>query len=128
MRRIGRIELSNLLLHNACEILFVRRRPNRAKSRPATRKMLCSNSMELLNSENGIRSLNFHFPKGPKQIDESYHNVVVTWDIFMQDYRNVSMDECFLIKSIPDDDTFWNYYNEVLLKMSPTEKLQFMDS
>lgn len=127
MRRIGRTELDGLLNHNACEIVFLRRRPERAPTRPIFRRMLCSNSMELLNSENGIRSLNFRLP-GPKQVDEAKHNLLVVWDIFMQDYRNVAMDDCFLVKSIPDDETFWKYYNEVLYPMPQSQKMQFMDT
>jgi hypothetical protein len=127
MRKVSRLELDNLLNHNACEIVFMRRRPERAPGRPPYRRMLCSNSMELLNSENGIRSLNFRLP-GPKQIDEAKHNVVVAWDIFMQDYRNISCDVVLLVQTIPDDETFWKYYNEVLYPMSANEKMNFMDT
>lgn len=128
MTKIGRSRLDAKLLHNACEIIFMRRRPERAPGRPLFRRMLCSKSMELLNSENGIRSLNFRLPQGPKQINESKHNIIVVWDIFMQDYRNVSMDVCFLVQEIPDDDTFWKYYNEVLYPMTGDQKQQYMDT
>lgn len=128
MRKIGRVELDSLLKNNVCEITFVRRRPERAPGRPIVRRMICSNSISLLDSEDGIRSLNFHYPKGPKQIDEAFHNVVVVWDIFMQDYRNVSMEACYLNKSIPANEEFWKYYNNVLLPMSPQQKLAFMDN
>lgn len=127
-RVVNRGELANLLTSNACEIIFVRRRPERAPHRPEIRRMLCSNSMNLLNSINGIRSLNFRLPRGPKKIDEIKHNVVVVWDIMMQDYRNVSMDQCHLRQTVPDDDTFWKYYGDVLLPMSADKKMNFMDS
>jgi hypothetical protein len=127
MKKVFRLELDRLLQSNVCEILFLRRRPERAPGRPFFRKMLCSNSMEILNSENGIRSLNFHLPGGPKKIDESRHNVVVVWDIFMQDYRNVSMDKCFLIQTLGPDD-FWEYFNKHILSMTAGEKMQFMDT
>lgn len=128
MKKLNRTQLAQLLTNNVCEITFVRRRPERARGRPPTRKMLCSNSMDLLNSQNGKLSLNFRLPGGPKKIDELKHNVVVVWDIFMQDYRNVSMEACYLLKEIPANDEFWQYYNEVLIKMTPEEKLHFMDS
>ncbi len=127
-RSVQRSELSTLLQHNVCEIVFVRRRPERAPDRPEIRRMLCSNSLALLTSQNGKISLNFRFPKTPRRIDESKHNIVVVWDIFMQDYRNVSMDTCYLRQTIPDDDTFWKYYNDALLNMSPAQKQNFMDS
>ena len=128
MKKVNRTQLAQLLTTNVCEITFVRRRPERAKGRPLTRKMLCSNSMDLLNSQNGKLSLNFRLPGGPKKIDEMKHNVVVAWDIFIQDYINISCDSVYLLKEIPANDEFWKYYNEVLIKMSPDEKLQFMDS
>ena len=128
MQKINRIRLQSLLITNVVEIVFVRRRPERSPGRPLTRRMLCCNSMDLLNSTNGKLSLNFHLPNGPKQIDEAKHNIVVAWDIFMQDYRNISMDSCFSVKQFPADDTFWEYYNNVLLKMSPEEKMTFMDT
>lgn len=127
-RQIQRSELSTLLQRNVCEIVFVRRRPERAPDRPEIRRMLCSNSLSLLTSQNGKISLNFRFPKTPRRIDEVKHNIVVVWDIFMQDYRNVSMDTCYLRQTIPDDDTFWKYYNDALLNMSPIQKQNFMDS
>ena len=127
-RQIQLGELKSLLISNICEVVFVRRRPERAPNRPEIRRMLCSNCMNVLNSQNGIRSLNFHFPRTGRRLDESKHNIVVVWDIFMQDYRNVSMDMCYLRQTIPGDDTFWKYYNNVLLKMSPAQKQQFMDS
>jgi len=126
MRKIGRTELDRLLANNVCEIFFMRRRPERAPRRPEHRRMICSNCIEILNSENGTRSLNFRRPEGPKKIDERFHNVVVVWDIFMQDYRNVSMERCYIVQTIPPEN-FWEYYNNVLYTMSANEKMQYMD-
>ena len=128
MQKLNRIRLQTLLTTNVCEIVFVRRSPERAPGKAPTRRMLCCNSMDLLNSINGKLSLNFHLPNGPKQLDEAKHNIVVVWDIFMQDYRNVSTDNVYLVKKIPADDTFWEYYNKNLLQMSAEEKMQFMDT
>ena len=89
--------------------------------------MICSNCNEILKSENGYRSLNFRPPGGPKQINEALHNVVVVWDIIMQDYRNVSVDDCYLVNEMEPDE-FWKYYNEKLLPMSVGEKMQYMDT
>lgn len=127
-RKVSRGELDSLLNNNVCEIVFLRRRPERAPGRPVYRRMLCTNSMQILNSQNGRVSLNFRFPQGPKQINEAKHNVVVTWDIIMQDYRNVSMDDCMLIQEIPANEEFWKYFNEVLYPMSTEQKMSFMDT
>lgn len=88
--------------------------------------MLCCNSQSLLNSLNGKTSLNYRAPKGPKKIDEVKHNVVVTWDIFMQDYRNVSMDACYLVNQFPANDSFWEYFNENIYPMTKNEKIFYM--
>ena len=77
--------LDSALLGNVCEIQFVRKRPIAGK--PATRRMLCTKSHQLLNSVNGKTSLNYKAPKGAKQFNESTSNVLLVWDIMMQNYR-----------------------------------------
>lgn len=133
-------ELDSLLRNNVCEIVFVRRRPERAPDRPSIRRMLCTKSENIFNSINS-RSLNFRRPKTSRRLNQQYHDICVVWDIFMQDYRNVSISTpeapaigpvsqptCHLRQIIPDDDTFWAYFNNVLLKMTPQQKMNFMDS
>lgn len=131
-RVVGRTELKRLTENNVCEIIFVRRRPERAPDRPEIRRMLCTNSLDIFtHTENGLNGknvLNFHFPYTARRVDEVKHNLVVVWDIFMQDYRNVSMENCHVRQIIPDDDTFWKYYNDALMNMSPQQKQNFMDS
>lgn len=127
MRKVNRLELASLLASNVCDILFVRRRPERTLHKnKLIRRMLCTNSNSLLNSLNGRTSLGYRPPKGPKKIDEAKHNVVVTWDIFMQDYRNVSMDVCFLVNEFPADESFWEYFNENIYPMSAKDKQFYM--
>jgi len=127
-RIVGRSELKNLVSRNVCEVLFLRRRPERAPGRPEWRRMLCTNSLNVLNSNNGKVSLGFRFPKSPRRIDEAKHNIVVVYDIIMQDYRNISLDQCYLMQVIPEDDTFWNYFNDVLYPMTADQKQNFMDN
>lgn len=127
LKRIKRTELQRLLKSNICDLLVVRRRPERAPGRPELRQMLCTNNMEILRSENGLRVLNYSGSFEPKKVDERKHNLVVTWDIFMQDYRNVSMDLCYLVQKIPADDNFWKFFNENIFPMSPNEKMRYMD-
>jgi hypothetical protein len=127
LKKLRRNELQSLLNNNVCDLLIARRRPERALGRPIMRQMLCTNSMEILRSENGLRTLNYNGSFEPKKVDERKHNIVVTWDIFMQDYRNVSMDMCYLVQKIPADDNFWKFFNENIFPMSPNEKLRYMD-
>jgi hypothetical protein len=89
--------------------------------------MLCTNSTEILRSENGLRVLNYRGSFTPKKVDERKHNLLVTWDIMMQDYRNINMDECYLMQKIPADDRFWEYFNESILTLTPQEKMRYMD-
>jgi hypothetical protein len=129
MRKVDRVELEVLLAFNVCEIIFVRRRPERTKHRnKLICRMLCTKSRSLLNSLNGKTSLGFRPQKGPKKIDDVKHNVVVTWDIFMQDYRNVSMDACFLVNQFPADDSFWKYFNDNLYTMTADQKENFRNT
>jgi len=143
-RLISRVELEQLLTSNVCEIVFVRRRPERAPVPPRmyVRRMICTNSISLLTSYNAKISLNFRFPKTSRRIDGIKHDIVCVWDIFEQDYRNVSISTpespytnkgessgtCYLRQTIPANDTFWKYYNDVLLKMTPEQKRNFEDS
>lgn len=127
MKKLNRIELQRLLQSNVCDLLIVRRRPERAPGRPVLRQMLCTNSMDILRSENGLRTLNYRGSFNPKKLDERFHDIVVTWDIFMQDYRNVSMDMCYLVQSIPADEDFWPFFNEKIFPMSANEKMRYMD-
>lgn len=135
-------ELDTLLKNNVCEIVFVRRRPERAPTRVYIRRMLCTNSFSLLTSYNAKISLNFRLPRTGRRIDGNKHDIVCAWDIFEQDYRNISISTpespftgrgssqgtCYLRQTVPDDDTFWKYYNDVLLKMTPEQKRSFEDS
>ena len=141
---VSRGELSTLLQNNVCEVVFVRRRPERAPVPPRTeiRRMLCTMSYPLLTSYNAEVSLKFRLPKTGRRVDEAKHDLVCAWDIMMCDYRNISISTlespftgkgsstptCYLRQTIPADDTFWKYYNDVLLKMTPEQKLNFMDS
>ena len=143
-RLVSRGELEGLLQNNVCEIVFVRRRPERAPVPPRVdiRRMICTNSFSLLTSYNAKISLNFRLPKTGRRIDGPKHDIVCAWDILMCDYRNISIStpespftnkgssnsSCYLRQTIPADDTFWKYYNDILLNMTPEKKLHFMDS
>lgn len=117
--------LKNLLENNVCEIKFERRRP--VAGEPLTRRMLCTNSVAVLNSVNGKILLNYKQPKRMPKFNPNTKNIIITWDIFMQDFRCINLDRCDLIKTIPATDEFWNYFNEKLRHMSVEEKERFMN-
>ena len=117
--------LRSLLRENVCEIVFVRRRFR--QNRPPVRRMLCTLDTELLNSTNGRLSLNYKPSSNVLPYNANSKNLLPVWDIFMQDWRMVNMDECNLITTIKKEE-FWDYFNNTLLPMSPQQKLQYMDS
>jgi len=117
--------LKNLLENNVCEIKFQRRRP--VAGEPLSRRMLCTNSVAVLNSVNGKLLLNYKQPKRMPKFNPNTKNIIITWDIFMQDFRCINLDSCDLIKAIPATDEFWNYFNEKLRHMSVEEKERFMN-
>lgn len=62
------------------------------------------------------------------KFDPTVKNLVITWDIFMQDYRCINMVACDLIQVIPANKTFWTYFNEKLAGLSAPQKMAFMNS
>ena len=123
--RVNLGTLRGLLLNNVAEIRFVRKRPKPGSA--STRRMICTNSGSLLNSLDGRVTLNYKPPKGRKHYDEQKSNVLITWDVFMQNYRTINAAQCDLITTIPENQ-FWDYFNQNLYVLSPAEKVGFMNS
>lgn len=118
--------LIQLLNSNAVELKFNRRRP---LPNSEQRRMLCTNDTNLLMSAQGKIALNWREAPGRLKFDPSKRGLVMTWDIFMQNYRLIpseSVDVISVIKTTPPEE-FWKYFNEVLAKMSPSDKQQFME-
>ena len=123
---VQRATLDNILLSNVCELRFVRKVPLAGAS--PTRRMLCTKSHSLLNSSNGRITLNYRPPRGPVKVNEAADNLIVVWDILMQDYRNVNMNQCDLVQQFPADEEFWTYFNDNIYPMSGEQKLTYMNS
>lgn len=119
MPKIGLASLKQTLQGNVCEIRFAKRRE------ASFRNMLCTLDQSILNSVNGRTTLNFKPPAGPPKYSPESKNLLLVWDIFMQDWRMVSMDNCDLIKTINSED-FWEYFNNNIFNMTVEEKNQFM--
>ncbi len=123
--RLSQGGLIELLNSNAVELKFNRRRP---LVNSTQRRMLCTNDTNLHMSPQGKIALNWHQAPGSLKFDPSKKGLVMTWDIFMQGYRLIpseSVDVISVIKTTPPED-FWNYFNNVLSKMSASDKQQFM--
>jgi hypothetical protein len=119
--------LNTLLNSNVLEIRFQRRRPKPGDG--PYRRMICTNSREILESEQGISLLHFKSSNpSARKFNPASKNLVIVWDIFMQDYRCVNVNNLDIISVIPGNEEFWSYYNESLLPMSPDDKVVFMNS
>jgi len=90
--------------------------------------MLCTNSLTLLNSPEGRLALNYKRAIRYPKFDPTAKDLIITWDIFMQDYRCISMAACDLIQVIPAGKEFWNFFNEKLAGLSAPQKINFMNS
>lgn len=125
--RVSQTALTALLNKNAVELRFLRRRP--IMGAPATRRMLATNDATLLNSSEGRVALNFRPATGTLKFNPQQRGLVLTWDIFMQDYRLVPAESVEIVSVIPTTppEEFWKYFSEVLSRMSTTDKQQFMD-
>lgn len=123
--KVSREQLKTILLNNVCEIKFVRRRP--LINRPPTRRMMATLSYTLLNSTDGRLTLNFRPTIRPPNFNPAQKNLLTVWDIFMQNYRNVNCDDVEVVATIPANEKFWEYFANVLQKMTPAEKMAFQN-
>ena len=123
---IGLSNLRSMLLAKVCEVKFARRNPK--PGRPASRRMLCTNNVQLLNSVEGRTVLNYRPPRQAPEYNPNQENLIITWDILMQDFRTINCDTVDLITTLEADETFWVYINEKIAPMSAPEKMAFMNT
>jgi hypothetical protein len=90
--------------------------------------MLCTNSPVILNSLDGRVTLNYRPASNPPSYNPDKYNLLMVWDILMQDYRCINMSYCNLIARIPANEQFWEYFNENLAKISTNKKMFWMNS
>ncbi len=105
-RLIGRSSLDAKLRKSVCELFILRRHRPVPGHHPKNkniyfRRMLCTNSLELLNSFNGKMILGYLPPTRLPHFDPKKKNLIITWDIIMIDYRCINMDECNLVNEYP---------------------------
>jgi len=118
--------IKTLQQSNVLEIKFLRKIPKPGAA--PTRRMLCTGSLALLNSPEGRIALNFRPTYNRPRYNPDIRNIAITWDIFMQEYRNINLQACDILAVIPVKD-FWKFFNEKRLgQMSPKDKLGFMNT
>jgi hypothetical protein len=118
--------LKAILLDKVCEVKFARRNPK--PGRPTTRRMLCTNNAQLLNSVEGRTVLNYVPPRQAPKYNPNQENLIIVWDVLMQDYRTINCDTVDLISTLESDESFWVYLNEKIAPMSVGEKMDFMNT
>ena len=121
--KVNLSSLRSTLQSNVCEIIFEKRRPKAGDS--SQRRMLCTLDQSLLNSVNGRITLNYKPPSGPPKYNPSSKNLLLVWDIIMQGWRMVSMDNCQIVNTIPENE-FFEYFNKNIYPMSADEKRGYM--
>jgi hypothetical protein len=119
--------LIQILNTHAVELKFLRRRPLPGNTQ---RRMLATNDTRLLYSTPGRLALNFHGAPNRLDFSPQKKGLVMTWDIFMQDFRLIPAENVEIVRAIKTTppDEFWEYFNRVLSKMSQAQKVQFMHS
>jgi len=123
--KLSRSGLLAELNNNVCEIRFLRRRPK--DNSPATRRMLCCNDLNFLNSINGRTVLNFKPSNSNPRYNTANENTIITWDIFMQSWRTINCDSVDLLNKWSADQ-FWDVFNESFAPLSADDKILFMNT
>ena len=126
--RLSRNGLYALLHRHAAELRFHRR--HEKPGWKDHRRILCTNDKLLLTSKAGTGILNYVTPHGSPPYDAAAHNLVIAWDIFQQNWRAIGCEEVeviSVIKTTPPEQ-FWHYFNTFIIKMTPQEKLSFMNA
>lgn len=121
--RVSYFSLQNMLKQNMVDIQFVRRRPS---SQGTTRRMLCTNCQPLLLSNEGRQVLNYRIPTGSLPYAPALYNLVVVWDILMQDFRQIPVDSANVLNIVPFNEDFWPYFQKTILPMTSDQKIRFM--
>lgn len=112
--------------NNVVEIKFDRRNKMRI---PPTRRMLCTLDFTVLDTEQGRKLLGFKKPKNFPVYNAQQKNLLVVWDLIMQDWRSIPVESCIIVAYLKTKPIvrFWNYYNRILSKMPAAQKKQFME-
>jgi hypothetical protein len=119
--------LKALCSDNIVELKFKRRA--RKSFQPPFRRMLCTLDESLLNSEPGLKILNFKKPRKFPAYNPEVLNLLTVWDIFMQDWRNIPVENVDVVSTVPSKppEKFWEYFNKVIGQMSSKQKAEFIN-
>ena len=125
-------EIQKYLSQNVVEIVFVRRRvPKDPTVTSKTRRIICTTCQTLLRSPFGMKTLRYKLPYYEPPYNAASKVLVTVWDILIQDWRNIDIKSCVLIKkkninSLPIKVTdqkgieeFAKFYNSKITRINP---------
>lgn len=120
--------LQHVLSDSVIEVRFARRRDKPGYA--DTRRMLCTNNQNLLNSIAGKVALRYQPPTSMLPYNANAKGLVVTWDILWCAFRNISTETHDVLSVMPvrneeETNQFWEYFNGVLAQMSPEARAIF---
>lgn len=120
--------LMQLLQQHVVELRFRRRHLKEGFNEQ--RRMLCTNDRNMLSSEAGKRILHYVPPTHSKKYNPLAKNLVVAYDIFMQQYRTINVQNCDVIAVIATTppDKWWDYFDKNVRQMTAERKLVFMNN
>lgn len=126
--RVSQGQLLALLENNVLELRFFRRRNKPGWN--GARRMLVTNDKQILNSAPGRLALHFNPPTHAPAYNWRGKNLGCAFDLLWQEYRMIPVESCDVITIIPTKppEKFWEYFNIYLQAMSPSDKVQFMNS
>ena len=128
---MGYENLIGLFGTHVVELVAVRRNPKPGKG--PIRAFFATNNWGLLNGIAGKTALHFRAPTHPPPYSAKAKNLFTTWDILMQDWRNINLNnyairEVLPLKTAEDISMFWQYFAFILKPMTAEEKTTFMDN
>src|SRR6478609_5720439 len=104
-------QLLELLKTNVLYVSFERRNKKQGKS--MIRRMICTNSVNILKSVDGQMVLNYREPFNFPVLNPMAYNLIVTWDVLMQDFRMIPTDSINVEQSIPEAEFFEHFKTEI---------------
>ena len=137
IQNISQGQLLALLQGNVLDIIFMRRSEKKPGSTgfnltnwPMTRRMICTNDFQLLNSVPGMIAMHFKRPTHPPAYNWRARNLVCTWDIFWNEFRMVNASACTVVAVGPTKpyEHFWATFFPWYASMGVSEKINIMSS
>jgi hypothetical protein len=124
--------LETLFATHVVEVVARRRLPPKM-GQTFTRRFLCTNSYPLLNSIVGKSAFHFKAPTHPPPYNARSKNLITVFDLIMQDYRNINLNEYKILGAMPvrneeEINAFWQqFFVPILSKYNASRKKTFMN-